>query len=1654
MKRYQKFATTILSILCFFAVFTTGSVRALAQDDNCTSITGPNDPAVLDMIEKGVPWLISKQNADGSWGSSNRVAETGLAVTVLEDYLASKGKAICADPTEGWSELELAARDAAIKGLNYILSKQEIRDISVQPAGDPDTNHNGKGIVFYDSSNHEIYEGAIAMMAIASSRCPILQTGTDLTLSDNSTFTLTAVDVAGDGTNDTLNEVLQDLVDYYAYAQNDEDTGSARGGWRYTANSGDSDNSNTGWVTFGLGFAQTPIYGFSVTIPQFVLDELNIWIDYIQNDVNGDANDGGSGYDSPNYWVNILKTGHLLYEMYLVGDDMTSPRVKAAVDYIARHWNDPNDEPGWRSNGGASNYHAIFNMVKGFGALGFKTVDGHDWYQEFAQAICEEKNSIDFDGNDQYYWSGCNWGNDILCTEWAILSLQRVVPVNFTEIGNVTVDYIGETSGCLGDEVSLSARLTDEDGKPISNQELQFVFMMGDKALQTVPAQTDENGTASVTTTLDFDLEEPDLDLINGQNQDEGFNATFKSDHVYLLVRYVGAKVDTDGDGKPDKEYSGAREQTDFDLSTTYEWDFDGDSKGDLNANGTTAWIVDHIYPNDCPAKYWPKVRIKFCQRAVDNSTTDAPTPWSDAKRVVVEPPGIYIVKAYAIDTQRIKVIFNKPLNMATVDNTDFCLQMPDGRKIPKPHTNEEIKIEDINNWGEYSVTLHVINYEWEMGDTGSICLSGKDVIESSDGEGNVVACEGCNGTCRTVVGPPPDVQIGAFDTDNDNQIDHFAIYYSGGFAVPESNATVNGINMNISTEQLSGIWDRPYEWNITNATLINDHTLWVTVGESGYFDDLHRTPCFDLKVSSLGNLTDLSGNALDLDLFGYDGNLSTCRENRYNLYPPKISKAEFSGCEIRVVIDGAVDPATIDPSDFVLTLGQDTEFKIAGMWTNEWAGQTTVFLMPKSSDECFDCTAGGTVAFADPGVVATYPAGIFGLTVQNKDTSSVELEPCEESGPYVDTFSLDTNNDGMIDRFVLYSGCEEVFEGSLDPNSTIEVSTEDIYGRPYTWNVTSTKLSDDGHHLVIEVEPSGFADKNTMAAINISNSGLSLNGQSIDGQYMAYQTFEPKNPGLNAWYDPVNNQLHVWLDLPYSASGSNWRESNWYNDATFLSSNRSPADDFEGMNVDLSGATYVNSGSCCGELVIQLAQNALAVPGNGESVTYSITLKEQNGLSYARLGLPVTGGFFADFWAPISEINNGHIYVMDITGQVTDNENIVSRAAVTAWVMKKHGTGSVFINYNGLSYHWEDYEGLFDRAFERHQSTTFYLKFAKGVPVDISSSAELEPDEWEAKAVTFNPTTGQILLGEKVIGYVPYYWGPWGSSPVARAYTDENGHYLLHVINNVSAGDPVVLTVTRQTAEGFRMVPVTGVASADADFYINFNAVYNKDEGKAYSHDINLAMTQEAPIQTASFERGQWSMIAVPVKKVYYRDSDSIPSLVPKNWPEVPVDNNLSDAEIIMRDGVPYSGDLRWGTEMLGADDKGIHYNYGGQGDLKALVGGHAYLVGHEWSSEGFACIHESSEKYYFFGEPLGDTDSFTLSPAGQNNGWYILYNWTNQSVADILNADVDYVMTLTDGGYRSQDDAGSGDLLKATDPSMVIIHTGAQTTWPVPTP
>jgi len=369
-------------------------------------------------ISDGVAYVVSVQNADGSWGSSDISARTAFVLIKLEERATELGlDPFDNDPT---SPTYYEYADNVTAGMDYLLdTAQIVSPLSVQTYGDPDSNGNGQGICF--GTGHQTYTTGLAACALGLSAHP-----------DDRSYTI-------GGTAYTYKQIAQDTADWLAFAQTD--SGNGRGGWDYDGTNNDAsastDNSNSGYAVLGLDYSEE----FGCTVPQWVKDELDIWIDYIQNDVGVGpvTDDGGSGYTGPDGWVNILKTGNLLQQMAFCGDDSDIQRAQDAVDYLERHWRDADWNPGWGYSLPVSDYQAMFTTMKGLETMDIDLIDtdgdgssDDDWFnqepsvtpsEDFASVIVAQQNA---DGS----WPKTNWDADdrILSCIWALLTLEKVAP--------------------------------------------------------------------------------------------------------------------------------------------------------------------------------------------------------------------------------------------------------------------------------------------------------------------------------------------------------------------------------------------------------------------------------------------------------------------------------------------------------------------------------------------------------------------------------------------------------------------------------------------------------------------------------------------------------------------------------------------------------------------------------------------------------------------------------------------------------------------------------------------------------------------------------------------------------------------------------------------------------------------------------------------------------------------------------------------------------------------------------------------------------------------------------------------------------------------------------------------------------------------------
>jgi hypothetical protein len=393
----------------------------------------PASAATEDEIEQsivdGLIWLAAEQNVDGSWGDWDQVAMTGLVLVKLQERAYELDYPSPFDENYEYS-------DHIIKGWEYIFVSpghtwQEPLTLQDHTAGasgsndDPDTNGNGYGVAFSSPfGGHTIYATGICLMALAAS-------GTPDRLNDG------GLDFDSDLNIDTFKEIAQDTADFLAFAQGD--TGNDEGGWGYDAidnGGGWTDQSNSGYAVLGLAYAE----GFDCTVPDWVSTELNVWIDTIQDPVDGDANDGGSYYNPDwlpgNPMVNELKAGNLIFEMTFAGDDPSTARFQAALDYIERHWRDANQDPGWGYSVIPANYQAMYCLMKGLGYSDVRLLDtdsdsnrDDDWLNQEPPVVPTEDLSsvIVAQQNGDGSWPS-SYGSQILGTVWALLTLEFIFP--------------------------------------------------------------------------------------------------------------------------------------------------------------------------------------------------------------------------------------------------------------------------------------------------------------------------------------------------------------------------------------------------------------------------------------------------------------------------------------------------------------------------------------------------------------------------------------------------------------------------------------------------------------------------------------------------------------------------------------------------------------------------------------------------------------------------------------------------------------------------------------------------------------------------------------------------------------------------------------------------------------------------------------------------------------------------------------------------------------------------------------------------------------------------------------------------------------------------------------------------------------------------
>jgi hypothetical protein len=388
--------------------------------------TAASQTDINNAIEKGLAYLNSTQASDGHWGDGwNPVASTAMAVLSFEN---------APNNHFGWN-LTDPYHTTVQKGLDWLFAGANVQPIGVQPAGDPDSNGNGIGIYFSDGQ--PVYETPMALMAIVGTQAPTNVTTTG------------PANVVGR----TYHDITVDIVDYLAWAQNEGPTG--RGGWRYSPNYGDSDNSVSQWPVLGLMTAEL----WGITASAFVKSELlNYWATTDQNlDGTYDTNYyyGSFGYNTKDTFNSIAETGAGIMQLTYCGVPKTDPRIIAAQGYIVRDWL---TNSGWRVNIG--NFYAMYAVMKACrlatptpiefiaNYTGAPTIEWYNGTGQYADQLVTNQGS---DGHwDQ--WVAPEGVTTDLSTAWGVLILE-FVPVRVEYTLTVHVVDVNTNSSVSGANV-------------------------------------------------------------------------------------------------------------------------------------------------------------------------------------------------------------------------------------------------------------------------------------------------------------------------------------------------------------------------------------------------------------------------------------------------------------------------------------------------------------------------------------------------------------------------------------------------------------------------------------------------------------------------------------------------------------------------------------------------------------------------------------------------------------------------------------------------------------------------------------------------------------------------------------------------------------------------------------------------------------------------------------------------------------------------------------------------------------------------------------------------------------------------------------------------------------------------------------------------
>jgi prenyltransferase beta subunit len=243
----------------------------------------PVQPRVKAAVDKALEWLAKNQQPDGNWSHGNQGGTTAVPSLAVMAFLA-RGHV----PGQG------PYGEVLNKAIDYVLSCQN--------ADGPK-----KGLLAGEDGNSVMYEHGISTVMLSEVAGMV-------------------DDARRDRIDSAISLAAQLIIDAQRPNGNQKDE-NARGGWRYSPQSADSDISCTGWQLMALRGAAN----CGAVVPRSVLDD---GLAYVKR--CGVAS-GGFSYQAHSGGANQARTGTGILSTILIGGDKNAPEVQKAGDFLMQN---------------------------------------------------------------------------------------------------------------------------------------------------------------------------------------------------------------------------------------------------------------------------------------------------------------------------------------------------------------------------------------------------------------------------------------------------------------------------------------------------------------------------------------------------------------------------------------------------------------------------------------------------------------------------------------------------------------------------------------------------------------------------------------------------------------------------------------------------------------------------------------------------------------------------------------------------------------------------------------------------------------------------------------------------------------------------------------------------------------------------------------------------------------------------------------------------------------------------------------------------------------------------------------------------------------------------------------------------------------------